>query len=154
LTGRVVAVLLLLAASCGDRELTLEIHTPRDCCRPINPDAGCVEDPCPLRMVRSIETVLERADGTVAYRRCGAPPDGLCAYEDLRGYRFIGSVEPSDGIEVRVEGFAAEGCPRPDPGQPTTDPVFFRCDSFGDNVVDLRRGGEIPMWCECAPLTR
>lgn len=131
-------LLLLALAACTDREVSLRIHTPAECNGGV-PDASPPE--CPLAPVAGVRTVLQRADGSIAFDRCERVQDALCTYEDLSGFVFIDGVPPSDGIEIRIEGSAEADC-----GLPTV----FRCDSFGDNVVDLRRTGVVvPMWCQC-----
>ena len=141
-----LAVIAAVASGCSDRPIRLELHTPSSCCREVDPERPCVEDPCPLRDLLSIQTTLERADGTTAVGACAEAPADVCSYDDLEGFAFIDDVEVEGGLEVRLEGFPAEGC---------SGDLLFRCESFGDNVVDLRREGlVVPMWCDCAPIGR
>ncbi len=143
------ALIIIFAVSlpaCGDREISILIHTPESCCNPLETGRDCVEDPCPLRNVVSIRTSLERAGRIVATEQCVSPPQRFCTYENLAGFTLISDVEPSGGVEVRIDGFYETGC---------SGDLYFRCESFGENTVDLRDEDiTIPMWCECAPLVR
>lgn len=134
-----VALPLLIAfAACQGRPVDVRIHTPRACCDPAAPE--CEEPACPLSALRSLRTVLEGADGTVAADECAAIEE-VCSFEDLTGFVFIDGVSPSDGFEVRIEGYATPDC---------DGDRFVRCDSFGDNVIDLRETDvDVPVWCDC-----
>lgn len=134
-------ILMLSLVACAQREVEVVIHTPVNCCTPVG-DRACVEDPCPLRMVTGISVRLEGADGTTTQERCIEPPDELCTYEDLSDFVFLDGIEPSDGVELRVVGYEDEDC------ELTRE---FDCESFGDNVIDLREDGTsvVPLWCDC-----
>ena len=139
--NRYVVVFLLLSG-CAQREVEVVIHTPEACCTPVGDRTDCVEDPCPLRTVGSLHVELEEADGSLAKERCVAPPDGLCRYEDLSAFTLLEGIEPRDGVELRVTGFDDATC---------GDVQRFSCESFGENVIDLREDGveEVPLWCDC-----
>ena len=126
----------VLLAGCPDREVRLRIHTPA-ACPGDPPDAG--DMPCPLAPTLSILTRIVRTDGTVAHSTCVRAPGALCAYEDLDEHVFIADIDPARGVEVEIEGFAGAACARPS---------VFRCDSFGDGVVDLGQD-VVALWCEC-----
>lgn len=132
----VIAIGLALAG-CTVRDVVVDIYTPSECCA--GPD--CVQPECPLANVRCIETTLERVDGTPAFVDRLPAPEGLCNLDDLAGFVFLERVmQPSDAIEVRVEGRTAEDC---------TGELVVACDSFGEHVVDLEQDTQVALWCAC-----
>ena len=132
-----VIVLALLLGACGPREVVVDIHTPEVCCE------GC-EPACPLEGVGSVLTILERVDGTPAERGCEPVLEPLCTLEELSGFVLLPRVlQPSDSVEVRVEGYAGESC---------DGALAFGCDSFGEHVIDLEHDERVSIWCEC-PFT-
>lgn len=128
-----------LLASCGTREVVVDIHTPAQCCT----TPGC-EPECPLAGVRSVLTRLERVDGTIAFMGCEPTPADVCRYEDLQGFVFLDRVvQPSEAVEVRIEGRTAADC---------EGELLLTCDSFGEHVVDLTRDDTVALFCDC-PFT-
>ncbi len=136
--GRALALLALLAVSaCGVRDVVVDVYTPAECCA--GPD--CTQPECPLANVRCIETRLERVDGTDATVERVPLPDGLCDFGDLAGFVFLErGTQPSDSVEVRVEGRTEPGC---------GGVLVFGCESFGEHVVDLERDSSVSLWCDC-----
>ena len=143
---RTLMLLCLFVVACGNREVSLEFHTPEVCCPPESVDPGCTEPECPLANVRSVLTQVERVDLTLAHERCRSIDRGTCRFEDLDGLLFTGTIEPQDGAEVLLSGFDGPDC---------GGEAIFSCDSFGDHTVDLTDEDiAIPLWCSCPLITR
>lgn len=135
------AALALLAAlavtGCGVRDVTVDVYTPSECCAV----PGCTQPECPLANARCVETRLERVDGTVATVERVPVPEGLCDLGDLAGFVLLErGTQPSDSVEVRVEGWTGLGC---------DGVLVFGCESFGEHVVDLERDSTASLWCDC-----
>lgn len=145
-SSRLAAVALVLLAGCGPRRVEVIFHTPESCA-PIGEDAG-PPPMCPLAAVRSIETILERVDGTQAAVECRVAPAGLCGFEELRDFQFIPRAAPSDGVEIRMTGWTGLGCRDATPPE-----LAFRCETLGSAVIDLAAADEVPLFCECPYVT-
>lgn len=130
----------LAMSACTARDVVVDLYTPAQCCT----GPGCVQPECPLANVRCVRTTLERVDGTLAFVEELRAPEGLCTVADLEGFVFLErGMQPSDAIEVRIEGRTGEGC---------GGELVVGCDSFGEHVIDLERDTRIAIWCDC-PLT-
>ena len=140
--SKLAAIALVVLAGCGPRKVEVVFHTP-DRCAPIGEDGG-PRSACPLGAVRSIETVLERVDGTQAAIDCVPAPAGLCEFEDLRNFLFIGRAEPSDGVEIRMTGWTGPSCRDAMPPE-----LALRCETLGSAVIDLAAADEVPVFCDC-----
>jgi hypothetical protein len=103
---------------------------------------------CPLGAVRSIETILERVDGTQAAVECRPAPAGLCGFPDLHDFQFIPRAAPSDGVEIRMTGWTGVGCRDASPRE-----LAFRCETFGSAVINLAAADEVPLFCDCPYLS-
>lgn len=139
---RLVIPLLALALVGCPRQVTLDIHHPEEC-------AGDPPADCPLRGITHFQTRLVRVDGTLVPLPdgCQEAPGGLCTYQDLASVVFVDNISrPADAIEIRIDGIAGEGCEPP-------ALTIFRCESFGDTVVDLELDDRVPIWCDC-PVNR
>ncbi len=135
----ITALLLCVCIGCADDEISLEIHSPSQCCR--IGDESCIENGCPLADLQSVEVLLEQTDGTIFDVACVSIPEGICNYEDLQGLALLKGLGRGSGLELRLTGRTGELC---------SEALRFQCDSFGNNVVSLK--GDmliIPAWCDC-----
>ncbi|MCB9597561.1 MAG: hypothetical protein H6719_32885 [Sandaracinaceae bacterium] len=130
----------LLAGCVGGRRVDLEWHTPAMCPGPMTD--------CPLGAVRSLQTVLERVDGTIEYSGCQEPPADLCRLDQLQDFLFVARASPSQGVEIFVTGWTEPGCVDAPPDRPQ-GVLAFSCETFGVGVIDLEAVERVPLWCDC-----
>ncbi|MGE0785558.1 MAG: hypothetical protein AB7S26_07710 [Sandaracinaceae bacterium] len=137
-----LALLGALLVGCGPRRVEITFHTPESCPTPGVPDSGPRE--CPLSDLRSVLTRLVRADGRPIEEQC-VPTMDACDFTDFADTPFLTRAAPSEGVEVEIRGWSAEGCPEGEPGVH----LVLTCDSFGEAVIELPEVSSIDVWCEC-----
>lgn len=137
---------MVLLAGCGPRSVEVIFYTPESCA--LRADDAGVAPPCPLAAVRSIETRLERVDGTAAETQCVDAPDGICVLDDLGELVFLTRAAPNDGVEIQITGWTSRGC-----RDGTLGVLALRCETFGTSVIDLAEVDEVPVWCDCPYIT-